>query len=73
MSGRIGLLNLNYSPTVTITTTTANLVYLLPGFSGVFCKLSYVAAFAPMNTAAPDTTDLNWNAQRQPFDAKRFI
>ncbi|CAH2044773.1 unnamed protein product [Thlaspi arvense] len=28
-------------------------------------------AFAPMN-AAPDSRDLNWNAQRQPFDAERY-
>ncbi|KFK31327.1 hypothetical protein AALP_AA6G097900 [Arabis alpina] len=28
-------------------------------------------AFAPMN-AAPDSRDLNWNAQRQPFDPDRY-
>ncbi|EFH41905.1 predicted protein [Arabidopsis lyrata subsp. lyrata] len=29
-------------------------------------------SFAPMNTAAPDSRDLNWNAQRQSFDAERY-
>ena len=43
-------------------------------FSAVLNNLSVVAAFAPMNAApeSQESRDLNWNAQRRPFDPDRF-
>lgn len=47
---------------------------LLTVVSQLSWTISLVAAFAPMNAApaSQESRDLNWNAQRRPFDAERF-